>query len=386
MLGSLLRRKTMFTLMKNATVYSPDYLGKKDILFSFDRIALIEETIDASALKDVKVIDCSDYIVFPGFIDLHVHIAGGGGEGGYITRTPSARAKDILKNGITTVVGVLGADAVTRNVASLYAKAKQLEMEGLSTYIFTGAYQVPIITLTGNIQKDMVFVDKVIGVGEICLGDSRSFEPTFDELSRIATQTRNGALISGKAGLVHFHMGYDEKGMDYLFRLIKETHIPKKQFLPTHMNRTHKLFEQAVLYLKEGGFIDLTAGFIPNERDNDCIATYDAIKHLIDIGVDTSRVTMSSDAYGSIPVFDDKGNVISSETVSTKILFEEIRVAIKQLGVPVEKAISIITKNSAEVLNIFNKKGSLEVGKDADCVVCDKDLNIIRVFAMGKEY
>ena len=259
-------------------------------------------------------------------------------------------------------------------------------MEGLSTYIFTGAYQVPVVTLTGSVQNDMVFVDKVIGVGEICLGDNRSFEPTFDEISRIATQTRNGALISGKAGLVHFHMGLDEKGMDYLFRLIKETHIPKKQFLPTHLNRTHKLFEQAVLYLKEGGFIDLTAGFIPNERDNDCIATYDAIKHLIDIGIDTSRVTMSSDAYGSVPIFDDKGNVISSETVSTKILFEEIRVAIKQLGVPIEKAISIITKNSAEVLNIFNNKGSLEVGKDADCVVCDRDLNIIRVFAMGKEY
>ncbi len=376
----------MFTLLKSATAYSPDYLGKKDILFCFDKIALIEDTIDVSALKAVKVIDCSNYIVFPGFIDLHVHIAGGGGEGGYITRTASAEGKDILRNGITTVVGILGADAVTRNIASLYAKAKQLETQGLFTYIYTGSYQVPIVTLTGSVQSDMVFVDKVIGVGEICLGDSRSFEPTFDEISRIAAQTRNGALISGKAGLVHFHMGIDEKATDYLFRLIRETHIPKKQFLPTHMNRTHKLFEKAILYLKEGGFIDLTAGFIPNEKDNDCIATYDAIKQLIDVGIDTSRVTMSSDAYGSVPVFDDKGNVIASETVSTEILFDEIKVAIKQLGVPIEKAISIITKNSAEVLNIFNKKGSLEVGKDADCVVCDRDLNIVKVFAMGKEY
>ncbi|QNU68004.1 beta-aspartyl-peptidase [Ruminiclostridium herbifermentans] len=376
----------MFTLMKNATVYSPDYLGKKDILFCFDKIALIEDSIELTALKDVNVIDCSEYIVLPGFIDLHVHIAGGGGEGGYITRTASAETNDILKNGITTVVGILGADAVTRNVASLYAKAKQLEMEGLSTYIFTGAYQIPVVTLTGSIQSDMVFVDKVIGVGEICLGDSRSFEPTFEELSRIAAQTRNGALISGKAGLVHFHMGDDEKDMDYLFRLIKETHIPKNQFLPTHMNRTHKLFEKAILYLEEGGYIDLTAGFIPNERDSDCVASYDAILQLIDIGADISRVTMSSDAYGSVPVFDDKGNVISSETVSTKILFEEIRIAIKQLGVPIEKAISLITKNSAEVLKIYNKKGSIEVGKDADCVICDKDLNIIKVFAMGKEY
>lgn len=376
----------MFTLLKNATIYSPDYLGKKDILFCFDRIALIDDSIDTSVLKNVEIIDCSENIIFPGFIDLHVHIAGGGGEGGYVTRTSSVDAKEIIQNGVTTVVGVLGADGVTRNVASLYAKAKQLEMQGLSTYMYTGSYQIPLITLTGSVQSDMVFIDKVIGVGEICLGDSRAFEPTFDEITRIAAQIRNGAMISGKAGLVHFHIGIDDNGLEYLFRLIRETLIPKSHFLPTHLNRTHKLFEQATKYLQEGGFIDLTAGFIPDEKDHDCIASYDAIKRLIDLGIDTSRVTLSSDANGSVPVFDDKGNVISSDTVSTKILFDEIRVAIKDLGVSIEKAISIITNNPAKVLKISNRKGSLEVGKDADCVICDKNLNIIKVFAMGKAY
>ncbi|PYG87265.1 beta-aspartyl-dipeptidase (metallo-type) [Ruminiclostridium sufflavum DSM 19573] len=376
----------MFTLLKDATVYSPEYLGKKDILFCFDRIALIEESINASNFKAVNIVDCRDRIIFPGFIDLHVHIAGGGGEGGYTTRTLSANATDILKSGITTVAGILGADGVTRNIAGLYAQAKQLEGQGLTTYIYTGSYQVPPVTLTGSVQSDMVFIDKVIGVGEICLADSRSFEPAFSEISRLAAQTRNGAMLSGKAGLVHFHMGAADNGLDYLFRLIRETMIPKTHFLPTHVNRTHKLFNQAVEYLKEGGLIDLTAGFIPNEADKDCIASYTAIKQLIDLGIDTGRVTMSSDAYGSVPVFDEKGNVISSDTVSTKILFDEIRAAIKDLGVPIEKAISIITKNPAGVLKLYNRKGSLEAGKDADCVICDKDLNIIKVFAMGKAY
>lgn len=376
----------MLTILKHATVYSPEYLGKKDILFCFDKIVSIDDNIDASYLKNVEVIDCSERIIFPGFIDLHVHIAGGGGEGGYITRTSSADAMDILQSGVTTVVGILGADSITRNITNLFAKAKQLELQGLSTYIFTGSYQVPIVTLTGSVQSDMVFVDKVIGVGEICLKDSRAFEPTFDEISRIAAQTRNGALITGKAGLVHFHIGLGNNGLDYLFRLIRETCIPKAHFLPTHVNRTHKLFDQAIDYLQEGGYIDLTAGFIPSKEDVDCVATYDAIKKLIDIGADTSRVTMSSDAYGSVPVFDASGNVVSSNTVSTKILFEELRVAIKELGVDIEKAISIITRNPAKILKIDDKKGSLEVGKAADCVICDKELNIVKVFAMGKMY
>ncbi len=376
----------MFTLLKEASIYSPDFLGKKDILFCFDKIAAIKNSIDASAFDDVEVLDCSNKLILPGFIDLHVHITGGGGEGGFSTRTPSAKAEEILKTGVTTVVGVLGADGVTRSVENLYAQAKQLEAGGLSTYMYTGSYQVPVVTLTGSIQKDIVFVDKIIGVGELCLEDHRAFQPTFEEIARIAAQTRNGALISGKAGLVHFHMGLGETGLEYLFRMMNETPIPVSHFLPTHVNRTGMLFEQACSYLQKGGYIDLTAGFIPGKDDPDCVASYDALKKLVDTGADISRVTMSSDAYGSVPAFDGLGNVISSDTATTGILFEELKVAIKEKGIPVETAISLVTKNAAGVLKIHKSKGSLEIGKDADCVICDKDLNIETVFAKGIKY
>lgn len=376
----------MFKLLKDATVYSPEFLGNKDILLCFDKVALIENNINPTGFKDVEIVNCDGKIVFPGFIDLHVHITGGGGEGGFTTRTEEAKAEDILKYGITTVVGVLGADGVTRNMPNLYAKARQLELEGLSTYIYTGSYQVPVITLTGNIQNDMVFVDKVIGVGEICLADSRAFEPSFDEISRIAAQTRNGAIISGKAGLVHFHLGLGESAMEYMFRLSNETLIPKQHILPTHVNRTKVLFSRALEYLKQGGNIDLTAGFIPSDTDKECVATYDALRTILDRNLDFSGITISSDAYGSVPTFDENGNVVSSETVSCKILFDEVRTAIKHRAIPVETAIGIITKNAAQRLKIDDRKGTLEVGKDADCVICDSALNIVNVISKGKMY
>lgn len=376
----------MFILLKEASIYSPDFLGKKDMLFCFDKIVAVRNAIDPSALDGVEVIDCSNKLILPGFIDLHVHIAGGGGEGGFSTRTPPAKAEEILKTGVTTVVGVLGADGVTRSVENLYAQAKLLEAGGLSTYMYTGSYQVPVITLTGSIQKDIVFVDKIIGVGELCLEDHRAFQPTFDEIAQIAAQTRNGALISGKAGLVHFHMGSGETGLEYLFRMLNETLIPVSHFLPTHVNRTGMLFEQACSYLQKGGYIDLTAGFIPGKEDPDCIASYDALKRLMDTGADTSRVTMSSDAYGSVPAFDEQGNVVASGTVTTGILLEELKVAIKEKGIPIETAISLVTKNAARVLKIHDRKGCLETGRDADCVICDKDLNIETVFAKGIKY
>ena len=173
----------MFKLFRNAEVYAPYYLGKKDVLTCCDKIISIEDNINFNLEQKIDVIDCNDMYLFPGFIDLHVHITGGGGEGSYTTRTKEVMAKDLLCYGVTTVVGVLGADGVTRSMANLFAKAKQLEQEGMSSYIYTGAYQVPVPTITGNVQTDMIFVDKVIGVGEICIEDNRSFEPTFDELS-----------------------------------------------------------------------------------------------------------------------------------------------------------------------------------------------------------
>ena len=376
----------MFTLLRGGSVYSPDYLGIGDILCCNDKIAAIKSSIDVTGLEAVEVINCSKQIILPGFIDLHVHITGGGGEGGFTTRTSAAVAADILKTGVTTVVGVLGADGITRSVENLYAQAKQLEAEGLTTYMYTGSYQVPVITLTGSIQKDIVFIDKIIGVGEICLEDHRAFQPTFDELARIAAQARNGAILSGKAGLVHFHMGSGEPGLEYLFKMLKDTMIPISHFLPTHVNRTGRLFEQACSYLQKGGFIDLTAGFIPTKEEPDCVVSYDALIKLLETGADISRVTMSSDAYGSIPVFDAQGNVLSSDTVTTRILFDELKIGIKEKGIPIETAISLVTKNAAGVLKLQKQKGSIEAGKDADLVICDADLNIQCVFAKGIKY
>ena len=46
---------------------------------------------------------------------MHSHITGGGGEAGPASRCPEARLSELLDAGITTVVGVIGTDTVTRS-------------------------------------------------------------------------------------------------------------------------------------------------------------------------------------------------------------------------------------------------------------------------------
>lgn len=104
----------MVTIIRNAKVYQPEYAGVKDILILDQRIAAIGENLkaDLGGCVEVREIDAQGMAAFPGFIDSHEHILGGGGEGGFHTRTPEASLGDLVRNGITTVVGCIGTDGV----------------------------------------------------------------------------------------------------------------------------------------------------------------------------------------------------------------------------------------------------------------------------------
>ena len=99
----------MIKLLKNANVYVPDPLGNKDILIAGEKICRIQEDLSIyENLPDVKVYDLEGRYVIPGYIDLHVHITGGGGEKGPASRVPESQLSTFLMSGITTVVGQIG--------------------------------------------------------------------------------------------------------------------------------------------------------------------------------------------------------------------------------------------------------------------------------------
>ena len=180
----------MLTLIKNAEVYAPEKLGYKDILLANDKIAAIEDHVDMPESLDVKVIDVAGLKLLPGLIDSHVHITGGGGEGGPGTRMQELQLSMMIEAGVTTVIGCLGTDGITRNVESVLMKVKSLRSQGVSAWMYTGAYQVPPPSITGDIMKDIILFEEIIGVGEVAISDHRSSVPSIAELIRIGAQAR----------------------------------------------------------------------------------------------------------------------------------------------------------------------------------------------------
>jgi beta-aspartyl-dipeptidase (metallo-type) len=374
----------LLTLIKNAEVYAPQHLGKKDLLLVHNKIGYIKDYIDIPTdFVDVEVVDAEGKIAVPGFIDSHVHIIGGGGEGSYKTRTPEIQLTDATLSGITTLVGVIGTDGTTRTMTNLVAKARALEEEGLTCYIHTGSYQVPVRTLTGKIEDDLILIDKIIGVGEIAIADHRSSQPTVEEMAKIASAARVGGMLSGKAGIVNVHVGDSYDHLKLLEEVVETTDIPIKQFYPTHINRNPHLFQEGIRYAKKGGFVDFTTSSIPKFLEEGEVKCSKGLKIMLDEGVSISQITFTSDGQASLPDFNAEGELIGLQLGKVATLYQEVRDAIVHEGVSIEDAISVITKNPASILKL-QQKGTIAEGKDADLVLLDQaTLSVQTVFALG---
>jgi beta-aspartyl-dipeptidase (metallo-type) len=371
----------MLTLFKNANIYTPQHLGIKDVLTGGETILAIADRIETPSGLEVKVVDCTGLSLVPGLIDSHVHITGGGGEGGPASRMPELQLSMMLDGGVTTVIGCLGTDGITRTVESVLMKVKTLRAQGVSAWMYTGAYQVPPPTITGDVAKDIALFDEIIGVGEVAISDHRSSVPSIGELARITASARVAGMIGGKAGIVNIHMGDAKDPFRPLHDVVAGTMMGYKQFIPTHCNRNPYIFEDAKEYGKKG-YLDITTSSYP--YDPDCeIKPSKALKQLLAAGVPIEHITFTSDGCGSLPMFDTDGKLVKIDMGLPDSIIREIKEAVTDEQIPLETALKVATSNPADILKLKGK-GYIKEGYDADLLVLDENFNILHLMAMGK--
>ncbi len=374
----------MFRWIKAERVFTPEAVDAQEVLVAGQQILAVGSgLLDLlSADAHVETLDAGPgSIMVPGLIDNHVHITGGGGEGGYHTRVPEIQLTDITTCGVTTVIGVLGTDDITRHLESLLAKARGLEAEGITAYMLTGSYSLPTPTLTGSIKRDMVLIDKVLGAGEIAISDHRASKAPFQALKDAAAGVRLGGLLSGKGGVLQLHVGDDEEGLAPVRQLLAERVIPQHQILPTHVNRTRDLFAEALDYLRNGGWVDLTAFDFPSGR---ALTAGEAVQTVLAEGIGLDRVTMSSDSNGSLPEVDDQGRIVGLRQAKMAVMTQEFRNLIADVGLAWTKVLPLVTSNPARLFGL-TRKGHLQSGMDADITIFQGDHgDVAHVMAKGQ--
>jgi beta-aspartyl-dipeptidase (metallo-type) len=371
----------MLTLLRNVEVFAPEPREARHILVGGGKVLWMGRDIPAlpSALGVVER-DFGGRRVIPGLVDGHVHLTGGGGESGPESRVPPVPLSRFTLGGVTTVVGVLGTDDVTRTTASLVAAARGLVAEGLSAWCHTGGYHLPPTTLTGTIRGDIVHVDRIIGVGEVAVSDHRSSQPTLDELLRLASEAHVAGLMTGKAGIVHLHLGDGPRGLELIQAALDASELPPRVFNPTHVNRRRPLFDEAMVLAERGAWIDLTA--FPVGPEEDAWSAEDALLRYLGSDLPAERITISSDGGGCLPVFDGDGRVTDMDVGSPGALATALRELLNR-GQALERVLPAFTSNPADLLRLPDK-GRIEAGGDADLVLLNADGGVTDVMALGR--
>ena len=222
-----------------------------------------------------------------------------------------------------------------------------------------------------------MFIDEMLGV-KLAISDHRSSQITLAELNRIASDARVAGMLSGKPGFVTLHMGDDHAGLSMVRESVNTTAIPITVFRPTHVNRNPYLYEEALGFLEMGGFIDLTCA-LPG--DDPCA---EFVKQALDRGLDTRRMTISSDGQGSYSDYDEDGNLTKIGVASVGAMLDEFQIMVRQYHLTMEQALTYMTSNVAEALSIQNLKGYLKEGFDGDALLFDEHIELDSVFAKGR--
>lgn len=385
---------THLELLTNADVHAPEHLGRRHLLLGGGRVLWMGAELPALAPElDVVVTDLADRRLVPGFVDGHAHVTGGGGESGFGSSVPPQTAGTFARAGVTTVVGLLGTDDCVRTTGQLVNAVYGLRAQGLGAFCHTGGYHLPPATLTGSIRGDIVHVDPIIGFGELAISDHRSSQPTLDEVCRVASEVHVAGLMTGKAGVLHLHLGDGERGLDLVRRALDGTELPARVFHPTHVNRRRALLEEAFELAARGAVIDLTAAPedgapVPSGPDADLPASHAVLRVLeaIDAGqVPSDGWTVSSDGGGCLPSFDERGEVTHVDVGRPNTL-PALLAALLEEGVPLARALPGFTANPARLLRLAGR-GRVDAGGRADLVVlADRDHAVEEVWCGGQHW
>jgi beta-aspartyl-dipeptidase (metallo-type) len=375
----------MFKLIKNGAIYAPEELGIKDILIHDEKIIKIDDRIQPPSSFECETIDASDKIIYPGFVDGHVHLIGADDGQGPMGRTSDIAWSDIVESGTTTVVGCLGSSRFVRSLHSLYIKTLELDMMGLSTYMYTGSFVIPPPTLTGEIRKDIYLIPKVIGL-KTAISDTTTNHHTWRDLAGITAEVLYGSDIANKHAVTHVHVGKQRTRMDRIFELIDNTGIDPARVIPTHVNRRDPdVIAQAIEYTKMGGIVDLSSLMRKEEGTLTGLKPDLAVKRMLNEGAVLENMTMSSDGNVPQPIRDENLKQIGRYIAPLDFNRREVRDIANNGVCSFGEALKIMTTNPSKALGI--KKGRITEGYDADLVIANsvQDMRVEQVYSRGKK-
>ena len=378
----------MLTIIKNAQILTPDgWIPCGAISFADGRITSIQNEIDHT--PSANVIDAQGSYIVPGFIDMHVH---GGGGRDFVEGSDEAFraiARIHLQHGTTAIYPTLAVapfEAFQRAIETTERLMNEPDSTIMGLHL-EGPYLNP--TMAGGQEPEY-----------ICRPDAGTYRRMLENTDCIkrwdAAPEVTGALEFGRyassrgtiVSVAHTTADHNTLMQAYEAGYSHATHF-YNAMTGVHKKREFK-HEGTIegIYLIDDMTVELVA---------DGIHVPAAILQLVYKIKGVERTVLVTDAmvYAAAENMDvDNSRIIIEDGVckladrsalagSIATMDHLVRTMVSKASIPLCDAVRMASETPARIMGIFDRKGSLEVGKDADMVMLDKDLNVAGVWSMG---
>ncbi|EAQ95751.1 amidohydrolase family protein [Congregibacter litoralis] len=374
-------------VISGAECFDPSPRGHLDLLVAGSEVVAMGESGSFDAvgeLAEAERVDARGKLLMPGIVDALTHPCGGGGEGGFGNRTAEIDVETFVRAGVTAPVGALGTDSIGRSLEVLYGNVMGMRRQGLNAFMLSGAYRVPAPSLTGDIARDVYLVSPVVGVGEVAIADHRGTQPTAQELRRLAAETQLGGILAGEGGTVLVHVGAGESRLKLLRDALEGSDLSPSVLYPTHVNRSTALLDEAADWALRGGFVDITVSTTPELIAAGDITSERALRRLLEAGAPAEKITLSSDAGGSLPVYVD-GELVGLTAASPDSLPELLLSLHSENPDLFPVALAGMTRNPAAALKLADA-GAIAVGGRADLLLLDPAAGAVESVMAGGQW
>lgn len=374
------------TVLENYSVYCID-----------DRIVKIISAAEGERLNAQEIIDASGMYLAPGYIDLHTH----GTKEMLIDK-----GRDHLE-GMCKVLPQYGVTGFLPSVCPAPSESDDIELlSSLSNVVSEGTnilgffLEGHFLALTGALNgipknKTRERVESLLAAAEpykVVFGVSPEIEgiskliPSMTQKGYPAFITHTMATVEQtekaiKAGAVHATHFYDV----FPYPGEKDPGVRTCGTVEAILASP----DTSVDFILDGEHVDPVAvkmALVCKGRERVCLITDANLNAGLPPGKYHSFGDYGIDVfYEGGPARMDKESRFPGSLAGSGLTMDRVvRNAVKLLDVDIPQAVAMASSNPARVLGLHNKKGFIKEGYDADMIMLDSELNVVRCWVGGK--
>ena len=378
----------MLTQIINARILTPQgWLKDGSVIIRDNKI--LEVTNCDLAVVGAELIDAKGMYVVPGGVEIHAH---GGGGGDFMEGTEEAFTTAInahMKHGTTSIFPTLSsstipmieaaAETCTKMMSDPNSPVLGLHLEGHYFNMAMAGGQIPENIKNPDPTEYIPLVEKWNCIKR------------WDAAPELPGAMQFAKYITGKgilASVGHTQAEYDDIRVAWESGYTHATHFYNA--MPGFHKRREYKYEGTVesIYLIDDFTVEVVADGIHvpptilrmvykiKGVERTCVIT-DAL---------ACAASDSQVAFDPRVIIEDGVCKLSDRSAlagSVATMDRLIRTLVQKAEIPLEDAIRMASETPAKIMSVYDRKGSLERGKDADLMILDDDLNVRGVWAMG---